>query len=140
MKMTLLDVINKQKSLVALADKRLPYRLAYAISKNIVKLHAEAEIIEKGRKDLIDEYVVKSESGEPVIEENQYKIKEEKVEEFNTEFDNYMSMETDVKIMTIGGASIEATMDSDKYDALTPAELIALDFMIEKLEEKADGK
>ena len=130
MKMTLVDVLNRQRTLATLADKKLPYKLAYAISKNLVKFQAEVELIEKSRKSIIENYAVKDENGEMVIEENQYKIEEGKMEEFNAEFSDYMSTETDVEIFTIPETVLEA--NDSRFDVLTVAQIFALDFMIEK--------
>ena len=130
MKMTLVDVINRQRILATLADKKLPYKLGYAIAKNVAKFQAEAEIIEKSRKSLIENYAVKDDKGEPVVEDNQYKIEEEKMAEFNAEFSDYMSTETDVEIFTVPESVLDA--DDSRFDVLTVAQIFALDFMIEK--------
>ena len=130
MKMTLIEVSNKLNLLSTLASLKLPYKLSYAIAKNVATFQTEVEIIEKERKKLIEDYAVKDDKGEPVIEDNQYKIKEGKMAEFNAEFTYYMQTEVDIEVFTIP----ETVLDSEdsRFDVLTVAQIIALDFMIEK--------
>lgn len=130
MKMTLIDVLNRQRILATLADKKLPYKLAYAISKNLSKFQAEVETIEKTRKSFIENYAVKDDNGEFVIEDNQYKIEDGKMEEFNSEFQNFMSTETEIDIFAVPESVLET--DDSRFDVLTVAQIVALDFMIEQ--------
>ena len=130
MKMTLIEAINRQRILVEFANKKLPYKLAYAISKNLVKLQSEVEIIEASRKNIIDTYSVKDENGESIVEDNHYKIEDGKVEEFNAEIQNLMLTETEVDITTVPESVLD--LDDSRFDALTVAQIVALDFMIEQ--------
>ena len=128
MKMTLLEVLNRQRTLSEFVSKKLPYKLAYAISKNLAKLQAEAEIIDKGRIALVEEYAVKDEDGKPVVKDNNYDLGENAAT-FSAEFNKYMSTETDVDIYTVP-ESVLGT-DDPRFDVLTVAQIVALDFMIE---------
>lgn len=130
MKMTLIEVMNRQRILADFANKKLPYKLAYAISKNLAKFQEEVEIIEKNRKGLIDNYAVKDDNGEPVIEDNQYKIEDGKIDEFNVEFQSFMTTETEIDIFTVPESVLET--DDSRFDILTVAQIVALDFMIEQ--------
>ncbi len=137
MQMTLTEVLNKQNTLRELlrelAGKKLPYKLTYTISKNLVKLQSEAKIIEDGRMKLIDSYAVKDEDGKPVIKDNSYDLGE-KVEEFTAEFQKYMATETEVDIYSVPAAVFE--IEDPRFDVLTVEQIVALivalDFMIEE--------
>lgn len=133
MKMTLIDVLKRQRILATLAettlaDKKLPYELTKAISKNLIKFQEEVKIIEAGRKPIIDTYIVKDEAGNPIIEDGQYKIQEGKMEELNTEFANYMQTETEVEILTVSEDVLR--IEDSRLDVLTVAERVALEFII----------
>ena len=54
----------------------------------------------------------------------------DKIDVFNREFQNYMSTETEIDIFKVSEAAFEYE-DSNRFDALTAAQIIALDFMIE---------
>ena len=129
MKMTLTEILQKQRILTTLANMKLPYKLAYAISKNLAKLEAEVKAIEETRLNIIQEYAVKDENGEPVIKENNYDLGNN-VEVFTEEFQNFMSTETEVDIFTVPEAVLET--DDSRFDVLTVAQIVALDFMIEQ--------
>ena len=129
MKMTLTEILQKQRNLAALANMKLPYKLAYAISKNLGKMEAEVKAIEETRLNIIKEYAVKDENGEPVVVDNKYDLGDN-VAAFTEEFQNFMSTETEVDILTVPEAVLET--DYSRFDILTVDQIAALDFMIEE--------
>lgn len=129
MKIKLAEVKVRYKTLCSLANKKLPVKVSYAISKNIMKLQEETETLEKERVKLAEQYAVKGEDGEPKVIDNSY-VMEENQEAFAKEYQEFLDTETEVMIYTIPEDVMEC-MDDSRYDVLTPAELIALDFMIE---------
>ena len=129
MKMTLAEILQKQRNLAALANMKLPYKLAYAIYKNLGKMEAEVKAIEETRLNIIKEYAVKDENGEPVVVDNKYDLGDN-VAAFTEEFQNFMSTETEVDILTVPEAVLET--DYSRFDILTVDQIAALDFMIEE--------
>ena len=129
MKMTLTEILQKQRNLAALANMKLPYKLAYAISKNLGKMEAEVKAIEETRLNIIKEYAVKDENGEPVVVDNKYDLGDN-VAAFTEEFQNFMSTETEVDIFTVPEAVLGA--DDPRFDVITVNQIAALDFMIEE--------
>lgn len=129
MKFKLAEVKVRHQTLCNLGNKKLPVKVSYAISKNIMKLQEEVETLEKERVKLAEQYAVKGEDGKPKVINNSY-VMEENQEVFAKEYQEFLDTETEIMIYTIPEELIEC-MDDDRYDVLTPAELVALDFMIE---------
>jgi len=130
MKMTLLEVRSRQQNLLALSGKKLPYKLAYGISKNLMKLDPEVKLIEEHRISMLDTYAKKDAEGKPITEGASYDLGENE-ETFRKEFTEFLETETEVDIHMVPYTSLEK-LDEAGFDTLTPAELIALDFMIEQ--------
>ena len=128
MKMTLSEVIVNTRNLNTVANKVLPGKLSYAIAKNLIKLNAEVELIEKGRMDLINQHVEKDEEGKPVVVDGNYKLGDN-AEKFNEEYNEYLATETEVEIMTVD-PEIFDKLDAPRYDGLTSTQMMAIDFMI----------
>ena len=129
MKMTLIDVIKRQAFLASLVKKKLPYKLSYAISKNIKKLEDEIKIIEEGRIALLEEYAVKDENNKPVITDNRYELGD-MLEKYTEEYKKYMDTDTDVEIYVVHFSVLE--YDDSRLDVLTVEEIVNIDFMLEQ--------
>lgn len=135
--MKAIDIKNNYMVLLQLADKRLPVKLAFAISRNLTKLAPEVEMIEKQREKLCEEFA-ESKDGKPVMIESVidgqkmsgYKIAEERSEDFQAQIKDLFDTEVAVDIMTVDPAVLDL-LDSDRYDPLTPAQLAGIEWMIE---------
>lgn len=128
MQMRLTDVRVRYQNLMQLSAKKLPHKMAYAIAKNLLKLETEFKLIEERRKEMIDTYAQKDEKNEPVLKGNSYDMGEN-AEAFEKEFKEFLDTETEVDIYMIPSEVLE-TLEDARYDVLTPAEMVALDFMI----------
>ncbi len=135
MKMTLAAALMTAQNLAPLAQKKLPHRLAYAIGKNLLALQAEQKLVEERRMEMVKTYAESDEAGDPVIKDNNYVFPEEGLKQFKEEFDDFMKTETEVAVYTIQEELLEQ-LESERYDVLTPVELISLEFMIEKAESE----
>lgn len=133
MQMTLLEVRSRQQNLLALSRMKLPYKLAYGISKNLMKLEQEVKLIEERRISMLDIYAKKDDEGKLIIEGAAYDLGENE-ETFRKEFTEFLETETEVDIHMVPYDSMEK-LDESRFDTLTPAELISLDFMIKQPEE-----
>lgn len=129
MKMKLAEVRVAHANLMALSHKKLPHKLAYAVAKNLMKLESESKLIEERRMEMITTYVVKDEEGNPVIKDARYDLGNNE-ENFNKEYTEFMETETEIDIHTISCTELDM-LDDSRYDVLTAAEMIALDFMLE---------
>lgn len=129
MQMKLSEVRVRQQNLMQFASKKLPNKLGYAIAKNLIKLESEVSLIEKQRIAIIEGYAKKDEAGNPVIENNVYDIKGHE-EDFQKEYSEFLETETEIDIYTVP-CDVLDQLENDRYDVLSPAELVTLDFMIE---------
>lgn len=127
--MKISDIRNNYLILTQLADKHLPVKLAFAISRNLAKLAPEVESAETAREKLCLEFAERKD-GEPVIIDGGYRIAEERSEEFQAQIADLFETEVPVSIMSVSPAVLDL-LDSDRYDPLTPAQLSGIDWMIE---------
>lgn len=121
--------------LSTLADKKLPIALNMAIAENILILKSKSELIQENIRKLCERYSERDKNGKIVTERTQdgerYKLIKEKIPEFNQEYSDLMELEMDVDFKKVSPELIEKA-DADRYDPLTPGDLICLNFMIEK--------
>ena len=130
MRMKLSEIQMRAQSLVPMAQRRLPYDVSKAIGKTIIALQAELKLIEEKRVMLAKEHSEKDEHGEPVVKDNCYSFTDDGAVLFKKEYLEFLETETDVEIYTINEETM-GLLSGDRCELLTPAELIALDFMIE---------
>lgn len=113
MKVTNRQLWDSQTGLKVLIDKELPAKTSYSISRNLKTIGKELELIEEKRKELVKKFA--EESGKTVAQE--------KMDDFQKEFNEIMNLEVDldlwkVKIDTLGNVA--------------PSVLSAVDFLIEE--------
>ena len=131
MDLTLGEIRDKYKVFVAISSKKLPIKLSYAISKNLSVLEKEANLIDDNRIKLAEAYA----EGTPIIDENKcYVINEAALPSLNKEIAEYYRTVTSIDICKANIKELDKLEDS-RYDALSPAEISALDFMLEDIIE-----
>ena len=121
--------------LSTLADKKLPIALNMAIAENILILKSKSELIQENIRKLCERYCERDKNGKIVTEKStdgeRYKLVKDKIPEFNQEYSDLMELEMDINFKKVSPELIEKA-DNDRYDPLTPGDLICLDVMIEK--------
>ncbi|RZT02898.1 hypothetical protein [Cuneatibacter caecimuris] len=132
MKMKNIEVINTLQTLAALAEKRLPVKVSYAVARNISELQKISADIEKERQKLIQEYAVLGDDGKPRTKKNEdgqdaYELRDEAA--YKEEYVQLLEAENDFEPHYISEAELES--QSDRYDVLTVAEMMSLAFMIQ---------
>lgn len=133
MKLSLLEVKQKYTVLNNLGDKKLPVKLSYAIGRNFLRLKEEVDVIDSTVKSLLEQHAEKDENGIPKKRENgTYEIIDET--HVDAEYKKFLKEEVEVTIHTVPESVLEE-MEDGRYDVLTIAEIVALDFMLEKPEE-----
>lgn len=128
MKMTLNEILIRYSSIVKLSEKKLPIKLSYALLKNIFKLRNESEIIDNNRIKLAEIYAEKNDDGSPKTKDGNFIIENE--EQFHKEFDDYCQTEIEVDICKCKRSEFDK-LEEPRYDALSPSEILSLEFMIE---------
>lgn len=131
MKITNRQVIEFINSVSAnkLASKRLPVKVAYAISRNLDKMNNIITSYETARKTLLDQYAEKDEEGKAKVIDGNYVIQEDQKQAFSDEIKELLEVENEIDLHTINMDEVEKC-DTDKYDSLTTADLMTLDIMI----------
>ncbi|MBS4967344.1 MAG: hypothetical protein KHZ73_00560 [Lachnospiraceae bacterium] len=131
MKITNRQVIEFINSVSAnkLASKRLPVKVAYAISRNLDKMNNIITSYETARKTLLDQYAEKDEEGKAKVKDGNYVIQEDQKQAFSDEMKELLEVENEIDLYTINMDEVEKC-DTDKYDSLTTADLMTLDIMI----------
>lgn len=112
-----------------LASKRLPVKVAYAISRNLDKMNNIITSYETARKTLLDQYAEKDEEGKAKVKDGNYVIQEDQKQAFSDEMKELLEVENEIDLHTINMEEVEKC-DTDKYDSLTTADLMTLDIMI----------
>ena len=133
MKMKSADINVLFANLSALANKKLPVKVSYAVSRNLNKLQSEMEIAERERIKLCEQMAKKDKDGNPI------KITENGSEHYDIEdmsalvaaVEELRNTEIDVDIVMIQ-QTVEELLDlidmtPDRYDALTPSEIMTLE-------------
>lgn len=135
MDLTLGEIRDKYKVFVAISSKKLPIKLSYAISKNLSVLEKEENLIDNNRIKLAEAYAEKNPDGTPIIDKNKcYVINEAALPSLNKEIAEYYRTVTSIDICKANVKELDKLEDS-RYDALSPAEISALDFMLEDIME-----
>lgn len=132
MKLQLKDLEKTVKGLAQLSDKKLPVRLAYAITKNQKVLALECEMLVEQWKSILEKNCIRDEKGNPVTDEQgEYQYdKETQKKEVLAALSELLQTETELAVMTVPLCLIEKC-DEPQYDLLTGTEIASLEFMIE---------
>ena len=124
MKLTNEKILSFSNSEVA--NKKLPVKLAFAISVNASAVAPALEAYHRQRKSLLEKYAEKD-GDEFVVENGRYKIEDEKG--WLQEIQELLETESDVTITTVPVDVLEKC-DADAFDSLTVKELFEINFMI----------
>ena len=139
--MTLAEVQMTGQNLAMIAMKKLPHDLAYVVSKNLMVLQSDIRLMEERKREIAKTYAEKDETGNYITKDNCYTFSAEEAKAFEQEFAEFLGTETEVAIYTVTEDEFVQALkktESDRFDVLAPAEMIALDFMIQKEENRND--
>lgn len=112
---------------VDFASKKLPVKLAYALSLNIEAIRGALKAYDEQRMKLVEEHAKKDADGKPVIEDNNYVV--EDIAKWMAAIDELLMSEAEVTITTITIDDLEKC-DSPDFDGLSVEELALMNFMI----------
>lgn len=129
MKMTNYTLVNLVNELQSFASKRLPQKISYAITRNIILTTNEYKIYETQLNKLMEEYsddMVKDESGNLKINDAGIPEVNDSVKaEYFDKLAELLNLEIELNIYTIDESVFDYD-DDDKYDSLSPKEIINL--------------
>ncbi|UZW13183.1 hypothetical protein OSC52_15200 [Clostridium pasteurianum] len=125
MKMTNQELLGNIQKLSGVAQKQLPVKVSYAISKNINKIESELKIYDKERQKLIDKYAQKAD-GKPLSDEKgQIVFKPECKKDWDKNIKALLDIENEIDIHKF-------SIDELNGFNVSPAELQAIDYMIDE--------
>ncbi len=128
MKLTNRKIVTDANFLGALTQKQLPIRVSYSIAKNVAKIESELKVYNNEREKLIDKYCVKDEEGKNIIDENnQLKISDEHLDNWNKDINELLDIEVDIDIHKF---NVNDLLNSNCE--MTASELMLIDYMIEE--------
>lgn len=125
MKLKNKDILNFINTDVA--SKKLPIKLAYALSVNLATLEPVFKAYNEQRTKLIEECARKDENGNPVIADNNYIF--EDIAKWNESILELLEAEADVNISTVPFDILEKC-DDPAFDKMSVIELASIKFMI----------
>ncbi len=125
MKLSNREMIEKLQSLKTVAQKELPVKASYAITKNYMKLQSELKPYFEQRKKLIDKYADKDENGSPKVDrDGQYQFSGEGRGKWDKDMEDLLSIISEVPVHKFKLAELNGR-------DMSVAELSAIDYMIE---------
>ena len=119
MKLKTSELIQRFQNLDKLSQNKTSGRIAMAVMCNI-------KTLEEPYKTALQAFDDKNDKGEPIIEDNRYKISDENLEKLATEFKEINEQEIEVPGMTMLPVN-----SFDNCENISPAELYSIEFMIE---------
>ena len=126
MKLKTSELIQRFQSLDKLSQNKTSGRIAMAVMCNIKTLEEPYKTVLQAFDDLKKKYADKNDKGEPIIEDNRYKISDENLEKLAAEFKEINEQEIEVSDMTMLPVN-----SFDNCENISPAELYGIEFMIE---------
>ena len=122
-KVTLNDIITNNNLFREIHSKPMPARTAFKVARLIRELDKENEMFDKQRIDIVTRYAKRDENGDMVEENNQVLIDDDKMQQFQDEFNALLDTEVEVNAEKL---DIEDLGDIE----LTPKQIINLEKFI----------
>ena len=138
MKMTLAEIVNRTHALAGISQKKLPIKVSYAIGRNLDRLTKEHSAYDAKRQERCRALAEVDEEGHPVTLKSvidgmpveSFKLSDESMAQLTAELQELLGMEIDVDVTSITIDQLERIDEDPRYEALSPGELTALEFMI----------
>lgn len=133
-KITNAILISFIKILDGVSKKKMPQKISYAITKNIINLSKEYECYETELNKIFNEYsnnFVLDDNGNKTLDVNGIPIVQDNVKEnyFNS-LNNLLNLDIEVPIYTIDDKYFDYDDSDNRYDILSPIEMIQLQNII----------
>lgn len=99
--MTIEKVIRARKALSNISHDTMPVRAAYKLSKLSAAFESDEQFYAERLKEIVGDYCKRDESGEPVVSEGGYAIREDKISECSQSIAELRALEVkcpDIKI------------------------------------------
>ncbi len=130
MKLTNFAVVNMINTLEKFAEKKLPQKISYAITRNLILLQKDYDCYLKSLNKLFsnyDDYIVRDENENIMSNEVGIPIVDSKVEkEFNEEISNLLNIEIEIKLYCISEEVFNYEDSANRYDSLSASDIMNL--------------
>ncbi len=126
------DLVNIQNILEKNADKRLPQKISFAITKTIMNLAGDVECYQKSLQKIFEvykDYYVMNEDGSDVVKNNiglPVLSDEAKTKEMVEEINELLSVEIEVELYAINEDVFNYDDPTNRYDAISAKDILAL--------------
>ena len=117
-------IINGIAVLQKISNSPIRGRTAYKVGKLLKRIEEEFDLFNDSRKKLIEQYAITDEYGNPITEDDTYKIIPDKINEFNAEVGGLLDTVVKIDLDPIPIEEIENI-------EFTPNEIILIDDFIE---------
>ena len=129
MKIYNMELVRIANTLEDYATKKLPQKISYAITKNMLILAGDIDAYNKALQKIItsfDEYIAKDENGQYVMGSNGLpEVDDAHKEAYYSEINDLLKIQIDVNLFSIEEEDFNYA-DSDRYDAMSPKDIIVL--------------
>lgn len=130
-KVTNFMIVNIVNFLNSIADKKLPQKISYAITRNIMTFSKEYEIYSKSLIKIYESYkgfAVEDENGNIMRNDMDIPVlsDEEKQKQMNIEISELLNIEIDIDIYTISSDLFDYDDADGRYDSLSATEIMNL--------------
>lgn len=137
MKITNLELVTILNIFEKYQNKKFPYKITYAIMKNIALLKKEYQVYSETLESIVNQYkedFVKENEEIVLYEIGVPKVKEEFAEEYLTEINKLLNIEINIDLYKISEECFD--YQSERYDTLTVKETMELmDLLCEEATE-----
>lgn len=124
MKLSNRELLTNMQQLKVLAQRDLPIKASYAIAKNMRKIEEELRPYEEERQRLLEKHGKKDKEGELIVDEvGQVDFKDKKA--WDKDINELLDIEVEIDFHKFNIEHLEGR-------EISPAELIALEHMIEE--------
>ena len=130
MKLTNFSIVNTISALKDFEDKKLPQKISYAITRNLMILNKDYECYIKELNKIFDKYkdnfitdddgnTMNYDSGLPMVDNTVSK-------DYKEEISSLLDIEVNVNIYTIPSDTFDYEDENEKYDALSAKDILKL--------------
>lgn len=137
MKMTNLVLVNLLNTLNLYSVKKLPQKISYAITRNLMQISKEYEVYDAQLKKIFEEYsehMIKDEKGNVKVNQNGIPLVDAVVsDEFGEQIADLLNIEIDIDMYYINSDVFDYD-DKGFYDAMSAQDIMILQSILCKSE------
>lgn len=125
-------LINYNNILESYVEKHLPQKISFAITKNLLLFSNNLEAYKQSLQKIYDAYnpyfVTNDDGNIMQLSNGLPQVDEEHLKDYFAEIDELLNLEVDIDLYHISDSVFD--YEDDKYDALSPADIIMLSDVI----------